>query len=130
MNEIISIALLVLGAIALLLAAVGVMRMPDVYMRMQAATKASPLGIICIMLAAAFHFGEVSVVARALATIMFFFITTPVTAQLIARAAYVIGTPMWEGTIIDDLAGCYDKHSHTFEQVGSRRAVEQEHFEA
>ena len=40
MNEIISIALLVLGAIALLLAAVGVMRMPDVYMRMQAATKA------------------------------------------------------------------------------------------
>lgn len=120
MSEIMSAGLLLMGAIALLLAALGVARLPDVYMRMQAATKAASLGIVCIMLAAAFHFGEVSVVARALATILFFFLTTPVTAHLIARAAYVIGTPMWEGTIIDELAGCYDQQSHTFEEVGSR----------
>lgn len=116
MSEIISAGFLLIGAAALLLAALGVVRMPDVYTRMQSATKAASLGIVCIMLAAAFHFGEVSVVARALATILFFFLTTPVTAHLLSRAAYVIGTPLWKGTVIDELAGCYEEKSHTFHE--------------
>ena len=49
MSEIISAGLLLMGAIALLLAALGVARLPDVYMRMQAATKAASLGIVCIL---------------------------------------------------------------------------------
>ena len=58
MNEILSSALMIIGATFALLAGAGVLRMPDLFTRMQAATKASTLGIGCIVLAVAIHFGE------------------------------------------------------------------------
>jgi len=103
MNELTSNALMLIGATFLLLAAIGVVRMPDLLTRMQAATKASTLGIACTMLAAAVHFAELSVTTRALAVVAFFFLTAPVTAHLIARASYFVGTPLWSGTEIDEL---------------------------
>lgn len=103
MNNLISDALLLIGALFLLLAAIGVLRMPDLLTRMQAATKASTLAIACIMLAAAVHFSDLVVTTRALAVIAFFFLTAPVTAHLIARASYSVGTPLWHGTVIDEL---------------------------
>ena len=98
----------VLGVILCLLSAVGVLRMPDVYIRLQVASKASSLGIALLMLGVALHFGELSVTIRALLVVVFLFLTAPVTAHVIGRAAYLTGTPLASGTSPDELAGAYD----------------------
>ena len=112
MNELIGDGLMVIGAIFLLLAAVGVLRMPDVFTRLQPATKGTTMGIACTLLAVAVHFGDSSVTTRALATIAFFFLTAPVTAHLIGRASYFVGVPLWKGTVIDELRGRYNPLTH------------------
>jgi len=112
MNEILSSVLMLIGATFALLAGAGVVRMPDLFTRMQAATKASTLGIGCIILAVAVHFGELGITTRALATIIFVILTAPVAAHMIARAAYFVGVPLWDGTIIDELHGHYDRRTH------------------
>jgi multicomponent Na+:H+ antiporter subunit G len=112
MNELISDVLMVIGAIFLLLAAVGVLRMPDLFTRMQPATKGTTMGIACTLLAVAVHFGDSSMTTRALATIAFFFLTAPVTAHLIGRASYFVGVPLWKGTVIDELRGRYNPLTH------------------
>ncbi|MDR7508238.1 MAG: monovalent cation/H(+) antiporter subunit G [Armatimonadota bacterium] len=103
-----STALMLIGTAFLLLAAVGVTRMPDLFTRMQAATKAATLGVGCVILSVAVHFGDLGVMARAAAVIVFVLLTAPVAAHMIARAAYLIGVPQWDGTIVDELRGRYD----------------------
>jgi len=66
-----------IGTLVLLLAAVGMVRLPDVYMRMSAATKGATLGMICLLVAVGLHFQDTTVTARALATIAFVVITAP-----------------------------------------------------
>lgn len=112
MNETLSAALMIIGAAFALLAGVGVVRMPDLFTRMQAATKASTLGMSCMVLAVAVHFGELGITTRALATMSFVFLTAPVAAHMIARAAYFVGVPLWEGTMTDELRGHYDRRTH------------------
>jgi len=111
MNEIFAVVMMFTGAAFLLLAAVGVLRLPDIFMRIQASAKASTLGIGCVFLGLAVHFGEISVTSRALLTIVFLFLTAPIAAHMIGRAAYIVGVPMWRGTIRDDLRGQYDREN-------------------
>ena len=115
MSEWIASVLLVLGATFMLLAALGIARMPDLFTRMQTATKAVTLGVGCTFLAVAVHFSEFGVTFRALLIIAFFFLTSPVAAHRIARAAYFVGVRLWEGSVIDELQGRYDLESHTLE---------------
>jgi len=96
----------------MLLAAVGLLRLPDLFMRMQAATKSSTLGIACMLLAVAVHFGQLGITTLALLIIAFFFLTAPVATHMVARAAYLVGVPLWQGTVMDDLRGCYDVETH------------------
>ncbi len=112
MNETISNTLVLIGASFLLLAAMGVLRMPDLLMRMQSASKASTLGIGCVLLAVAFHFPGMSVNIRVITTIAFFFLTAPITAHLVGRASYFVGVPVWKGTVIDELRGRYNPLTH------------------
>jgi multicomponent Na+:H+ antiporter subunit G len=111
-REWITVALMLIGAGFMLLAAIGVLRMPDTYTRMQPATKASTLGAGFMLLAVAVHFGTVGVTMRALAGLVFLVLTAPVAAHMIGRAAYALGVPKWEGTHIDELEDCYDTQSH------------------
>lgn len=87
----------------MLLAAVAIVRFPDLYARMQASTKASTLGVACLALAVAIHFGSLGVSARAGAIVVFVFLTAPVAAHVVGRAAHVVGVELWEGTLFDDL---------------------------
>lgn len=112
MNAIIVAVLMVLGGVLMLLAAVGVARLPDVFMRMQAATKASALGAGLMVLAVAIFFGDLGTVMRAVLVIAFIFLTAPVSAHLIGRAAYFVGVPLWEGTVRDELRDHYDLRTH------------------
>lgn len=112
MNELVADVLMIVGASFLLLAAVGVVRMPDLFTRMQTATKASTLGISSILLATAWLIQDYAVAVRAILTILFFFVTAPVAAHMIGRAAYFVGVPLWSGTITDELHGHYDMKTH------------------
>lgn len=91
--------LIVVGTAFSVLAAVGLLRMPDLYMRMQAATKSSTLGVSCIVLAAAVWFEGAWATTTALLVIAFLFLTAPVAAHMIGRAAYSSGVKLWAGTI-------------------------------
>lgn len=105
-------ALLIVGAGLLLLASVGITRMPDLFTRMQTATKASTLGIGFMLMAAAAHFQTLPITLRAVAGVTFFFLTAPVAAHLIARAAHFVHVPLWDGTVLDELRGRYDDERH------------------
>jgi multicomponent Na+:H+ antiporter subunit G len=124
MSEWIKTLLMITGGAFLLLAAVGIIRMPDLYSRIQAATKAATLGVGCIILALAIHFVDLGITVRALLVIAFLFLTQPVAAHMIGRAAYFVGVPLWENTIMDELRGRYDASTHSLESPGSWAAGE------
>jgi multicomponent Na+:H+ antiporter subunit G len=104
--------LLLVGAILMLIAALGLVRMPDLLTRMHATTKAGALGSGVMVLAVAFHFGQTDIVARALAVVIFVILTAPVAAHAIGRASYFVGVPLWEGTVKDELKDRYDAKRH------------------
>jgi multicomponent Na+:H+ antiporter subunit G len=106
-RELLAAGLLLVGATFALLAALGIVRMPDLLTRMQAATKAAALGAGCMLLAVAVHFGQLDVSVRAGLILVFVFLTAPVSAHVVARAAYASGVPLWEGTIADELRHRY-----------------------
>jgi len=111
-NEILTLVLMLTGTFFMLLAGIGLLRMPDLFLRMSSATKASTLGAGFILLAAAFYFDELGATSRALATIVFIFLTAPIAAHRIGRAAYFDGVPLWGGTRRDDLSGQYNPQTH------------------
>lgn len=95
-REIFVDALMIGGAAFMFLASLGVLRMPDLYTRMSATSKAATLGSGLVMLAAAVYFSEFSITVRVLAIIVFLLLTVPVAAHMIGRAAYFDGVPLWE----------------------------------
>ncbi len=105
------IVMMVLGVLLILIAGIGILRMPDLYTRMSASTKASTLGLGLILLGTAVTFGSFGIASRALATIVFVMLTAPVSAHLMGRAAYTNGVKLWEGTQHDELAGQYDEEN-------------------
>src|SRR5688500_3757919 len=105
MSDRVSAVLLVVGALFMLLAGLGVLRLPDLFMRLQAATKASTLGVGCMLIGLAVHFQDLTVTTRAVLVIAFVFPTAPVGAHMVGRAGYAVGVPLWEGTITDELRG-------------------------
>lgn len=112
MREAAVLFLLLTGATFLLLASVGVVRMPDLFTRMQAATKAATLGAGCMLVAVAVYFDNLSVTVRALLVSAFLLFTAPIAAHMIGRAAYFIGVPLWSGTHTDELRGRYNPQTH------------------
>ena len=94
--------LFICGATLAVLASVGVLRMPDVLTRMQASTKASTLGLGCLLLGLAIRNPEVAFVIRAGSIAAFMLLTTAVGAHVIARAAARGGAPLWQGTVVDE----------------------------
>jgi multicomponent Na+:H+ antiporter subunit G len=99
---VIAAALLVLGGVFMLLAAVGLLRLPDMLLRLSATSKASTLGAALCLLGAGVHFGGLDVLARLAVTVAFLFLTAPVAAHMIGRAGYQRGCRLWEGTSVDE----------------------------
>lgn len=105
-----------IGALSILFASIGVLRMPDFYLRLSVTVKASTLGVGLLLICAAIMFpDDVSVTTKSIAIIFFLILTAPIAAHMIGKAAYFIGTPLWKGTVTDQLKGMYNKETHCLE---------------
>ena len=117
MQEAISSTFLIIGALFILIAALGVLRFPDLFIRVSASTTASTLGVGFLLLALAVHFNELGITMRSLATAGFLIISAPVAAHLISSSAYSAGVRLWEKTVTDELQGRYDSGAGTLESI-------------
>lgn len=95
--------LLIAGALFSLLAVVGVLRLPDLYTRMHAASKAGAVGSGLVLLAIALVSFDSGVILRACAGIVFFMLTAPISAHLLSRAAYIAGYKPGPETILNEM---------------------------
>lgn len=117
MTELLSGLLMLLGSFLMLLAGIGIIRMPDLLTRMHATSKAGALGAGLMAVGfAVFFFADTSVVVRALAVVVFVIMTAPIAAHVLARAGYFVGIKLWEGTVKDVIKERYDLKTH---QLGS-----------
>lgn len=102
MTDVVTAIVWLVGSAFALLAAVGVLRMPDVFTRMQASTKASTLGLACLLIGTAVQMGDLASVIRVASIGAFVLLTTPVSGLVIARASYFADVPLWKGTVLDE----------------------------
>lgn len=109
MVEVIVGLLIIIGAFFALVASIGLVRLPDVYSRMHAASKAGTVGSGLMMIALAVIAGDGGTAIRAIAGVFFFILTAPIAAHLLARAAYKVGYPLWEKSVADEMAEKSDK---------------------
>lgn len=95
MTIVISIFLLV-GCLFTLLAAIGVLRMPDIYCRMHSATKAGAFGSALILIAIMIAHPSPRVIIEALAILFFFYLTAPIGAHLVGRVCFRSHLEIWK----------------------------------
>ncbi|MET0786472.1 MAG: monovalent cation/H(+) antiporter subunit G [Paenisporosarcina sp.] len=97
---------IVLGVLFIVVTAIGLIRLPDIYTRTHAASKSATLGVMFILLGVFLHFWLVEghVNTRILLGIVFLFITGPVGGHVIGRSAYLTGVKLWDGSVKDELA--------------------------
>jgi multicomponent Na+:H+ antiporter subunit G len=95
--------LMLVGSLFCLVAAVGIIRLPDIYSRMHAASKAGTVGSGMLLLAVGIHAQDISTFTRALAGVVFFILTAPISAHLLARSAHKAGYSLSLSSVRDDL---------------------------
>lgn len=101
--EVGSAVLMLLGALSCLLGAIGLVRLPDLPARLQAATKPQTLGLALVLLGAALRV-ELVTAATLMLVVLFQVITAPVVSQLVGRAAYRVGAVRGDALVVDELA--------------------------
>lgn len=104
MNEWIGLALVTLGVAFDLLGCIGLVRLPDVYSRLQAATKCVTLGTCSILIGVFVMAGFSATGFKALLCAVFVLLTAPVAAHALARGAHRASFPLWEGSAVDHYA--------------------------
>jgi monovalent cation/proton antiporter MnhG/PhaG subunit len=117
---------LLFGSLISLTAALGVLRLPDFFLRMHAATKAGVAGAGFVMIGVGFHVGTLSVWIKVVIAMFFLLLTTPIAGHLLGRAGYVAGVPLWRGTTEDALRGVLPRGRFDHEPGGDRAQIARE----
>ena len=104
MSNIIGFIFIIIGLAFDLFGCLGLMRLPDVYNRLQAATKCVTLGTCSILFGMFLIVGFTAAGMKAILCIMFLLLTSPVAAHALARAAHISGIKLWEGSVVDKYA--------------------------
>lgn len=102
-----------LGAFFFLISAIGVNKFPDTFSRMHSASKASSLGMGLCLIGTVLYFSSWIILMKSILIIFFIFLTAPVAAHILGRAAYITGARKSEKTIIDELEGTYIQENET-----------------
>jgi multicomponent Na+:H+ antiporter subunit G len=100
-NVIIGYIFVTVGAIFDFFGCMGLVRLPDVYNRLQAATKCVTLGTIFILLGTAIVTATPQIAIKAVLCAIFVLITSPTGAHALARGSYISGVSLWEGSVTD-----------------------------
>ena len=101
MSELVGSLTILVGAFFLFSAGIGLLRMPDVFTRIQAGTKASTLGNILVLAGLGIYHPDWSL--KLLIIAYFVLMTNPLSSHALSRAAHAIRTPMAAATIVDAL---------------------------
>jgi multicomponent Na+:H+ antiporter subunit G len=101
MNEIMAVAFITIGLIFNFLGCLGLIRMPDVYNRLQASTKCVTLGTCSILVGLILFQGVSAVSIKAILCILFIILTAPVSAHALARGAHISGVKLWDKSVCD-----------------------------
>lgn len=110
MNEIIGYIFIVTGVLFDIFGCIGLVRLPDVYNRLQAATKCVTLGTCGILFGIFVMNGVSEIGVKALLAIIFIMLTSPTAAHALSRAAHVSGIKLWEKSTMDKYEEEVDKH--------------------
>lgn len=108
-HDIFSIFLIIVGTSLMLISSIGIIRLPDFYLRMSAITKAATLGLFLLLIGLSIYFNNLGLTVKSIVIILLILLTNPVGAHAIARAAYMVGTKLWEGNTIDELKDMTDR---------------------
>ncbi|MCD6166161.1 Na+/H+ antiporter subunit G [candidate division KSB1 bacterium] len=111
MSNIIGLIFISVGLAFDFFGCLGLVRLPDVYNRLQAATKSVTLGTCSILFGTFLVVGFTAAGMKSLLSIIFLLLTSPVAAHAIARGAHRAGIKLWKGSIIDRYAE--DKEGET-----------------
>lgn len=114
MENYIVLFFLVVGTLFIFIASVGLLKMPDVYLRMSASTIAGTFGVASMLVAVAIFFGGLSLILHVAGVILFLILTVPVGAHMLGRTSHIIGLKMWDKTVVDDMKGKYNEQTHGF----------------
>ena len=109
--EIISSVLVVCGSLFLLIAAIGILKLPDFYIRNSAVSKAITFGLSLILIGIAIYYYSITVVLKIAGMLFFVFLTSPVAAQVISRAAWKNKVRFWKETDINDFLPFLKQHN-------------------
>ncbi len=104
MSDIIGYILIIVGVLFNLFGCIGLVRFPDVYNRLQAATKCVTLGTILLLLGVAVASGVGPTAAKAIICAVFILITSPTAAHAIAKGAHASGVKLWDQSVVDKYA--------------------------
>ena len=108
-QEIFSIFLIIVGTVLMLISAIGIIRFPDFYLRMSAITKAATLGLFLLLIGLAIFFNRPGLSTKSFIIILLILLSNPVGAHAIARAAYMNGTKLWKGNVVNELKELTDR---------------------
>jgi len=101
MNEIIALIFIVVGITFDMFGCIGLVRMPDIYNRLQASTKCVTLGTCGILFGVLIKFGFTAAGVKAFICIIFLLLTAPVSAHALARATHRSGVKLWGKSVCD-----------------------------
>lgn len=104
MNETIGLSLMVTGVLFDIIGCIGLVRLPDVYNRIQASTKCVVLGTTLILMGSLVLLASLPATVKGLIIIMFVLITSATAAHALARAAYRSGEPLCDQSVVDQYA--------------------------
>jgi multicomponent Na+:H+ antiporter subunit G len=118
MQNILILIFLILGTIFIFIASIGLIKMPDVYLRMSASTIAATFGVSSMLISVAIYFGTTGMAFHVAGVIVFLILTVPVGAHMIGRASHINKLPMWDKTFRDDMRGTYNPDNNEFMNPG------------
>ena len=124
LTNILAVAFLLAGLFFHATACLGMLRMPDIYMRLSGISMAGTLGNMCYLIAASAYFGTASMLGKACVIIFFVYITAPISGHILGRAAYLYGVPLWRKSVVDEWAPILKSEINESHMARLRRKVD------
>ena len=107
--EILCSVMILTGVLFMLISSIGIIRLPDFYIRNSASTKAVVLGLALILFGVGIYYNNIMIFLEVIAILFFISLIMPLAAHIIARAAYKNKVPFWKNTILKDMKNYYEE---------------------